>query len=189
MNLTFYADLAVRLVNTDGDGEDDPGGLASADSYRALMADRPQLSGPVTATDLESLRTLRDELRKVFASAAGGDDGDAVRSLNALLIRHPTQPQISRHDGQDWHLHLAESGTVADRYAAGAVFGLTAAINEVGLGRLRVCAAPSCRDVFIDTTPDRSRHHCSGHCLPATRVTPLRARPRRREAQQPAANG
>ncbi|MGE5136746.1 MAG: CGNR zinc finger domain-containing protein [Gemmatimonadota bacterium] len=187
MNLTSYADLAVRLVNAESDGPGRRGGLATADSYHALMADRPHLNGPVTQTDLESLRVLRDELRRVFASVAGGADGDAVRSLNALLIQHPIQPQISGHDGQDWHLHLTESGTVADRYAAGAVFGLTATVNEIGLNRLRVCAAGSCRLVFIDTTPDRSRRHCSDRCLGATSVTTLRARRRRREAQQPPA--
>ena len=187
MNLTSYADLAVRLVNTEADERDRRGGLASADSYHALMADRPHLNGPVTQSDLESLRVLRAELRKVFTSAAGGADGDAVRSLNALLIQHPIQPQISGHDGQDWHLHLTESGTVSDRYAAGAVFGLTATVNEIGLSRLRVCAADSCRAVFIDTTPDRSRRHCSDGCLGATSVTILRTRRRRREAQQPPA--
>jgi predicted RNA-binding Zn ribbon-like protein len=187
VNLTSYAELAVRLVNTEGGQHDRRGGLATADSYRALMADRPHLNGPVSQHDLESLRLLRDELRKVFTLAAGGADGEAVRSLNALLIQHPIQPQISGHDGQDWHLHLTESGTVSDRYAAGAVFGLTATINEIGLGRLRVCAASACQDVFIDTTPGQSRRHCSDRCLGATSVTTLRARRRRREAQQPPA--
>jgi predicted RNA-binding Zn ribbon-like protein len=187
VNLTSYADLAVRLVNTEGGDGNRQGDLATADSYCALMADRPHLNGPVTAADLESLRVLREELRKVFIAAAGGADSDAVRSLNALLIQHPIQPQISGHDGQDWHLHLTESGTISDRYAAGAVFGLTATINEIGLGRLRVCAAGSCRDVFIDTTPDRSRRHCSDRCLGATSVTALRPRRRRRETQQPPA--
>ena len=190
MNLTSYADLAVRLVNTEGDDRNRHGGLASAESYRALMADRPHLSGPVTHADLESLRLLRDELRKVFTSAAGGAEGEAVRSLNALLIQHPIQPQISGHDGQDWHLHLTDSGTVSDRYAAGAVFGLTATINEMGLGRLRVCAADSCRDVFIDTSADRSRRYCSGACTGRGSVTSLRVLRRRRDTQHsPAASG
>ncbi len=187
MNLTSYADLAVRLVNTEGGEHDRLGGLATAESYRAFMADRPHLSGPVTAADLESLRQLRSELRKVFTCVASGADGEAVRSLNALLIQHPIQPQISGHDGQDWHLHLTESGTVSDRYAAGAVFGLTATVNELGLGRLRVCAGGRCQQGFIDTTPDRSRWHCSDRCLGATGVTSLRAR--RRDTRRPAASG
>lgn len=190
MNLTSYADLAVRLVNTEGNDRDRRGGLATAQSYRALMADRPHLSGPVTQGDLESLRLLRDELRKVFTSAAGGAEGDAVSSLNALLIQHPIHPQISGHDGQDWHLHLTESGTVSDRYAAGAVFGLTATINELGLSRLRVCAGPGCREVFIDATPDASRRYCRENCPGRGSVTALRGRWRRRDTQhRPAASG
>ncbi len=190
MNLTSYAELAVRLVNTDGDGHDRRRGLATADAYRALMADRPHLNGPVTVTDLESLRMLRDALRKVFMSAAAGAEGEAVRSLNALLIQHPIHPQISGHDGQDWHLHLTESGTVSDRYAAGAVFGLTATVNEMGLGRLRVCAADGCRDVFIDISSDRSRRYCSDRCLGSGGVTTLRTRRHRGETpESPAASG
>jgi predicted RNA-binding Zn ribbon-like protein len=190
VDLTSYAELAVRLVNTEGDDRDGPGRLATAESYRALMADRPQLSGPATPADLEALRLLRDELRKVFTSAALGADGEAVRSLNALLIQHPIQPQISGHDGREWHLHLTDSGTVSDRYAAGAVFGLTATIDQMGLGRLRVCAGESCRDVFIDTSPDRSRRYCSDSCPGRGSVTLFRSRRRRREAQQqPAASG
>lgn len=187
MNLTSYADLAVRLVNTDGDDRDRRGGLATAESYRAFIADRPHLSGPVTPADLESLRLLREELRKVFASVAAGADGEAVRSLNTLLIQHPIQPQISGHDGQNWHLHLTDSGTVSDRYAAGAVFGLTVAINQMGLGRLRVCAGESCRDVFIDTSPDRSRRYCSDSCPRRGSVTTLHGR-RWRTRQSPAAS-
>lgn len=154
MNLTSYADLAVRLVNTESDGPGRRGGLATADSYHALMADRPHLNGPVTQTDLESLLVLRDELRRVFVSAAGGADSEAVRSLNALLIQHPIQPQISGHDGQDWHLHLTESGTVADRYAAGAVFGLTATVNEIGLSRSG--CAPRAPAGACSSTPRRT---------------------------------
>jgi predicted RNA-binding Zn ribbon-like protein len=190
VNLTSYAELAVRLVNTEGSERDRRAGLASADSYRALTADRPHLNGPVTPADLDSLRLLREELRKVFTSAAGGAESEAVRSLNALLIQHPVHPQLSGHDGQDWHLHLADGGTVSDRYAAGAVFGLTATVNEIGLGSLRVCAGESCRDVFIDTSQDGSRRYCSERCRGSGSVTAFRSRRRRRElAHQPAASG
>jgi hypothetical protein len=182
VDLTSYAELAVRLVNADGSG-----GLATPAAYLELTADRPHLSGPVTPADLDSLRLLRDELAQVFALAAGSAGPEAVGLLNALLARHPVHPQVSGHDGQPWHLHLCDSGSPADRYGAGAVFGLTAVVTTLGPGALRVCAAASCPVVFIDSSPDGSGRHCPRHGRPRAVVTSLRATRQRRAA--PVATG
>jgi hypothetical protein len=117
VDVTSYADLAVRLVNTAEPARRDDG-LASVDSYRAVVADRPHLGGRVTVSDLETLRLLREELRLIFTAAAEHDDAQVVERLNALLTRHPIHQQITSHDGQDWHIHLVESGSAADRLAA-----------------------------------------------------------------------
>lgn len=175
MDLTAYADLAVRLVNVRGSG-----GLASSAAYRELTADRPHLGGPVTQADLDSLQLLRGELAEVFALAAGGAEREAVGLLNALLARYPVHPQVSGHDGQPWHLHLCDSGSAADRYGAGAVFGLTAMVTARGPGVLRVCAAASCPVVFIDSSRDGAARHCPGHGQPRAIVTALRAGRQRR---------
>ena len=98
MDLTSYADLAVRLVNTAELGRRGDG-LVSAESYRDLVSDRPHLGGRVTTSDLEALRLLRDELRLIFAAAAERDEAGVVGRLNALLTRHPIHQQITRHDG------------------------------------------------------------------------------------------
>lgn len=170
MDLTSYAELAVRLVNAGGSG-----GLASPTAYLELTADRPHLGGPVNQADLDSLRQLRDELAQVFGLAVGGADREAVALLNALLARHPVHPQVSGHDGQPWHLHLCDSGSAADRYGAGAVFGLTAVVTALGPGALRICAAASCPVVFIDSGPDGAGRRCPRHGQPRAIVTSLRA--------------
>jgi predicted RNA-binding Zn ribbon-like protein len=61
-------------------------------------------------------------------------------------------------------VHYTETGSVADRYAAGAVMGLAVVLSDLGIDRIGVCAAEGCNGVFIDDTPDRSRAYCSDKC-------------------------
>ena len=179
MDLTTYAELAVRLVNTASYSEDNVDRLATMDGLHDLVADREHLSSSgATRRDLEALRGLRTEFRKVFAACAAGDGDEAAARLNSLLIRHPVHPQLSGHDGQPWHVHFTESGTVADQYAAGAAMGLAVRLTELGLERFGVCQAPPCQGVFIDTSTNRSRRYCSERCLSRANVTAFRSRQR-----------
>ena len=104
----------------------------------------------------------------------------AADHLNALLAQHPVHPVLVRHDGPPWHLHLADSGSVADRYAAAAVIGLAAVVAQFGANRLGICAIASCHRVFIDASTNRSRRYCSDHC--ATRATVTASGPAARPA-------
>jgi predicted RNA-binding Zn ribbon-like protein len=175
VNLTSYAELAVRLVNTAyrPHGDSDP--LGAASDFRALVSDRPKLAAAATALDLEALRALRDELREVFTAAATGRDAAAMGRLNALLARSPVQPELVTHDDQPWHVHLAEHGSAADRYAAGAVVGLTLTVSQHGLARLGTCSIASCPRVFIDASSNHSRRYCPEHGASRGNVTTLRA--------------
>ena len=174
MDLTSYADLAVRLVNSAEPSRRDDG-LASVDSYRALVEDRPQLAGKVTTNDLETLRLLRDEFRQVFAAAARQDDSEVAERLNALLTRHPIHQQLTSHDGKPWHVHLVDSGSAADRHAAGAIAGLTGLIAESGTARMGTCAADGCERVFIAAGAAADKPYCSERCAPKANVHALRA--------------
>lgn len=189
MDLVSYADLAARLVNTAAPGQGPGDGLATAESYRGLVVGQPQLAGRVTAADLEALRLLREELRLVFQAVADGNAASAVERINALLIRHPIHQQITCHDGQPWHLHLVLSGSVADRYAAVAIGGLTGLITQAGIRRLRICASTTCERVFIGDAAG-SKQYCSGQCVPKASVRTLRAsgRAHRRNPASPAAS-
>jgi predicted RNA-binding Zn ribbon-like protein len=184
VDLTSYAELAVRLVNTSDTGASRQDELATVEAYRALMADRAALCARVTAADLDALRELRSQLRLIFGSCVTGDGDAAAGRLNALLARHPVHPEIARHDGGTWHLHHADSGSVADRYAAGAVLGLTIVVTSLGTDRLRHCEAPSCPNVLVDTTPDRSRAYCGDRCAAKASVTALHERRRSPESEK-----
>ncbi len=185
MDLTSYAELAVRLVNSAENGEGRDDSLGNPDAVRALIADRSDLHGHVTHQDVTALRQFRDELAAIFMATAAGDEAAAAGRLNALLIRHPVHPVISGHDNQPWHLHLSDGGSVADRYAAGAVFGLAAIITQFGADRLGTCTLASCHGVFIDASSNTSRRYCSDRCASRANVTAFRAR-RRTGAAGPA---
>ena len=178
MDLNSYAELAVRLVNTAGAGGEDGDRLANLDGLRALVADREHLNTGMTRNDLDSLRGLRAEFRAFFVACAEGDGEDAAARLNALLIQHPVHPQLSGHDGQPWHVHYTESGSVADKYAAGAVMGLAVRLTDVGIDRFGVCQAAGCQGVFIDTSTSNTRRYCSERCMNRANVSAFRARKR-----------
>jgi len=159
VDFTSYAELAVRLVNTLARTDGGADWLGSPQAFRAFIADRPQLAGPVTFHDLDALRLLRADLAAIFSLAAEGDDIATAGRLNGLLAQHPVHPVLVRHDGPRWHMHLAGSGSVAERYAAGATAGLATVVAQLGADRLGICAIASCQCAFIDASTNRSRRY------------------------------
>jgi predicted RNA-binding Zn ribbon-like protein len=171
MDLSSYADLAVRLVNTASLGHAGGDQLATLDGLRALVADREHLNHDVTRHDLEELRGLREEFRGFFTACARGNGVEAADRLNSLLIQHPVHPQLSGHDGQPWHVHYRDSGSMADKYAAGAAMGLAVRLSELGVDRFGICKAGPCEGVFIDASEAGSRGYCSDGCADRASAT------------------
>jgi predicted RNA-binding Zn ribbon-like protein len=171
MDLSSYADLAVRLVNTNSLGHEGGDQLLTLDGLRALVSDREHLNHGVTRRDLDELRGLRGEFRAFFTACAEGNGADAADRLNSLLIQHPVHPQLSGHDGQAWHVHYTESGSMADKYAAGAAMGLAVRLSELGVDRFGTCQARPCQGVFIDATDSGSRRYCSDRCADRAAAT------------------
>jgi predicted RNA-binding Zn ribbon-like protein len=175
VNLSSYAELAVRLANTAvlAPGETDP--LDSAAACTRALGDC--LTGPVTGRDLDVLRSLRDELVSMFTAAAGGDDQDAMDRMNALLVQFPIHPEMTNHQDQRWHVHLAEQGSVSDQFAAGAVVAVALMVSQFGVNRLGVCAIAACPRVFLDASPGKSRRYCAEHAAARGNVSTLRRPP------------
>ncbi len=174
MNLASFADLAVRLVNSAVcDVEADP--LRTCEAFRDFVADRPFLAVPVTRGDLDRLKLLRQDLATVFTCAVDGAEREAVDRLNGLMMVHPVHPVLVAHDGEPWHVHLSESGSVTDRYAAAAVISLALLFSQQGGARLGVCAIASCDRVYIDGSSNKSRRYCAFHSAARGNVTSIRA--------------
>lgn len=173
VNLSSYAELAVRLANTavQAEGEADP--LDSTAACAETFSDC--IAVPVTRRDLVVLQYLRAEFTAIFTAAATGDDQAAIARLNSLLVQFPTQPELVSHDDR-WHVHLASQGSLSDRCAAGGTIGLALTVSLYGVSRLGICAIASCPRVFLDSSPNKSRRYCTEHGARGN-VSTLRAQP------------
>lgn len=184
MELAYYSDYAVRLVNTEepSRGSDT---LTSVESVCGLFGNAAQAAGRVVESDVNRLRAVRTRLRGVFEAAAESDEVRAVDLLNSLLMEFPVSPQISGHQHlddtgrPDWHMHLADHAANATAvYAATACMGLAFQLTELGVDRLGICQAAPCRNAYIDTSTNRSRRYCSDRCATRANVAAYRARKR-----------
>jgi predicted RNA-binding Zn ribbon-like protein len=175
VNLSSYAALAVRLANTGAHAPGEPDALASPAACADALGE--WLAGPVTRRDLDVLRHVRAEFNAIFQAAASGDQQAAMDRLNALLVQFPIQPEMTNHDQSRWHVHLASQGSVGDRFAAGAIIGVSLTAAGLGVSRLGVCAIASCPRVFIDASPGKSRRYCAEHAAPRGNVSTLRTQP------------
>jgi predicted RNA-binding Zn ribbon-like protein len=191
VELAYYSDFAVRLVNS----EDLPRGtdeLTSVEAVRALFgADSQTAARRATDADVTRLRAVRTRLRAVFEAADEGDEVRAVDLLNALLMEFPVSPQISGHEYRDedgrpkWHMHIADHPANATAgYAATASMGLAVQLTELGVDRLGICRAAPCRNAYLDTSTNRSRRYCSDRCATRANVAAYRAR-KRLETERP----
>ncbi|MFF1509000.1 CGNR zinc finger domain-containing protein [Streptomyces sp. NPDC058326] len=184
MELAYYSDYAVRLVNTE-EPTRNKDALTSVEVIRELFGPATQMARRATDSDVTRFRAVRARLRAVFTAADEGDHTGAVDLLNSLLLEFPVSPQISGHDTLDedgrprWHMHLADHPSNATAgYAAIAAMGLAFHLTEFGADRLGLCQAPPCRNAYLDTSTNRSRRYCSDRCATRANVAAYRARKR-----------
>ncbi|MFG2225646.1 CGNR zinc finger domain-containing protein [Streptomyces sp. NPDC048644] len=175
-------DAVVDLLNSAPEGE----GPAAPDSLADLAALQDFLGrnnvsgvGALGSGDLADVRAVRARFAQVFAAA---DDRSAVELLNALVASAGTTPQLTDHDGYDWHVHyFAPGASVADHLAADGGMALAFLVVAGERERLRYCEAPDCPNAFVDLSRNRSRRYCDSRtCGNRLHVAAYRAR--RREA-------
>ncbi|MEV0488617.1 CGNR zinc finger domain-containing protein [Streptomyces atratus] len=184
MELAYYSDYAVRLVNTEEPARNKDV-LTSVEAVRDLFGANRQAARRATDADVTRFRSVRARLRAVFEAADTGDETLAVDLLNSLLLEFPVSPQISGHDTRDadgkpdWHMHLADHPSNATAgYAAIAAMGLAFHLTSYGVDRLGLCEAAPCRNAYLDTSTNRSRRYCSDRCATRANVAAYRARKR-----------
>jgi predicted RNA-binding Zn ribbon-like protein len=171
---TRPVELAVALVNTQGTETDqlaDPEQLkAFLEEYRSMWEG---VAKPPRKTDLEAVHRLRAALREIIEA---GDPQLASKRVNALLDAHGATPRLSTHSGTP-HLHFEPVDTSMVCWL-GAItgMGLASVIVEHGVERFGVCGSGGCDDVYIDTSRNRSRRHCSNTCSTREAVAAYRKR-------------
>jgi predicted RNA-binding Zn ribbon-like protein len=184
VELAYYSDYAVRLVNTEEPARNKDS-LTSVDAVRELFGGNKSAARRATDADVTRFRSVRARLRAVFEAADGGEEVQAVDLLNSLLLEFPVSPQVSGHEHRDeddrplWHMHLADHPSNATAgYAAIASMGLAFHLTEYGVDRLGLCQAAPCRNAYLDTSTNRSRRYCSDRCATRANVAAYRARKR-----------
>jgi predicted RNA-binding Zn ribbon-like protein len=177
----FGADLleallaAAELVNTgrssDGEGLRDVADVAA-------FGRRFGVGGRAIQDDVPALRAYRARLDAIVTASEAGQGPAAIRMINALLAETGAIPQIVAHDGRGPHIHVSRpAAPMADRIAAHLTMGLAELLVAGEGGRLRSCASPTCRDVFLDESRNRSRRYCNSRtCGNRLHVAAYRAR-------------
>lgn len=182
MDFTHYTNdpvnLAVDLINTLGlsSGSDD---LDSEASLVRFIAERSGIwqteLPPVGPGDLAGVRKLRTGLRRVFGAHHADE---AAARINEILRENGATPYLATH-GKAPHLHFEpDGGSLTEWLGVITAMGLATAVADRGFERLGICEADPCRDVFIDSSRNRSRRHCSATCRTRENVAAHRQRKR-----------
>lgn len=156
-------DLVVDLVNT---APEDPSGTEHLPDVAALedWVRGWRFSGiaAVGEADLEAIHAVRAMFRPVFAAAPGpAGDAAAAEAVNALMSYAPVQPRLTDHDGYDLHVHyFARGASLAAHVAIDGGIALAQVLSAGERERLRLCAAPDCRNVLVDLSRNRSKRYC-----------------------------
>jgi len=170
MDFVRYAEASVHLVNAS---------LPGAEALRSLLSSREWLHEQCTDRDATVLRRFQRELRPVFEASGAGDTGGVIAGLNELMEQHPITPQISDHDPDNLHLHVAtRAASVSELLISESLLGLSTLVCDLGASRLGVCSATKCTNVYVDTSPNQSRRYCSDRCSSRANVAAYRARQR-----------
>jgi predicted RNA-binding Zn ribbon-like protein len=173
-------DTVVDLVNTAPDDDTTADGLADVASLDNFVRKHDMSDvGMLSELDLAAVRKVRGRFAEVFAAA---EARSAAKVINELVAAAGTTPQLTDHDGYDWHVHyFAPGASVADHLAADCGMALAFFVVAGEQERLRRCEAPDCRRAFVDLSRNRSRRYCDSRtCGNRLHVAAYRAR--RKEA-------
>jgi len=133
-----------------------------------------------TARRLERFRHLRQLLHAIAeeVTESGHPSGDQLRDLNHILRHGLHYHQIER-DPDGTRYTFAQVGDRLDQARATIASSLAQFLADDAPSRLRVCANPGCRYLFVDRSPTGKRRWCDMRtCGNQAKVARHRARAR-----------
>lgn len=175
----------VELANSYDPRQDPPERLPDIAAATTFLR-RHRMLGPNTVRqrDVTELHQLRARIRRVFGA---GDEAAAVTELNALLAGAGITPWIAHTPAGREIFFAPPDAPLARRLTCDAGLGLAMMMTDHP-GRLKICAAPGCTNVFVDESRNRSRRWCSGRCSGRVNVAASRSRKRADAAGPPPAD-
>ena len=178
MNFSHYTtkpvEMAVGLVNTEGITVDR---LTTPEEMHEFLEPYRDLwegaTKPARTSDLKAILELRSSLRDLIGS---DDEQLAAKKVNVMLAHYGATPRLSTHSGSP-HLHFEPlDSSMVSWLGAITSMGLASVIVEHGVERFGMCCSETCQDVYIDTSRNKSRRHCSNTCSTREAVAAYRAR-------------
>ena len=174
VSLAGMVALVNTQVNAEGDTEDLPD-VAALEEFVRTWGWTGERRGD--RAELDAVRALRPRLRRLWEL----DEDEVVGELNQLLREARALPQLVKHDEWNYHLHATPpDAPLATRMAVEAAMAMIDVVRSGELGRLRICEFPTCNDVVIDLSKNRSKRFCDGGCGNRAAVAAYRARKVRR---------
>ncbi len=169
--------LAEDLINTYDLYLSEPEHLRQPDDLKRFLAARGLKITTANATDLESVRELRTRLRDIWTAPTLNE---ALGLLNPLLgeVTVSIQAVLGAEDTIQMALQTPVDAELLPTIAMNAALGIVEVLQAHGLERMRACAAEPCRDVFVDTSRNRSRRFCSERCANRYNTAAFRERQR-----------
>ena len=164
----------VHLVNTlPGTDRDDS--LQTVDELDDYLAVNP-FTGSLRrdAAELAAVRRIRPRLRTLWDVDRDG----AVPLVNEMLRDGNALPQLTIHDGYDWHIHAtSDDSPLQTRILVEAAMAFVDVIRANEYDRVRVCAADDCDAVYVDYSKNGSKRYCdTGNCGNRMNVNAYRRR-------------
>jgi predicted RNA-binding Zn ribbon-like protein len=158
-------DLAVLLVNSFDALANPPDRLHDLDWWSGALVrvGHADLADVLRDDDLESLRSLREDLREAFRATTVQQAADA---LNPLLAAAGAVPLLAvaadRPTGAGLRYESGAAGLAALRVRL--PVAVVERIVSRGVRSLGTCAADPCSCVFVDRTRAVTRRYCCGWC-------------------------
>jgi predicted RNA-binding Zn ribbon-like protein len=169
--------LVEDLINTHDLFLDEPEHLQTPADLDAFLRQHHQpLDAKPTQDDLDAVRRLREDLRVIWNAP---DVPEARHQLNGLLANTPVTLHVDDHDHADdiaLHFEADSHATLVSRLAVACAVGIVGVMQHHGADRMRACESSPCRDVFIDTSRNKSRRFCSDRCANRYNVAAFRER-------------
>lgn len=163
---------AAALVNTaDGDEEHLPD-VAALDEFVTSWGWTGERTRNLA--ELRAVLQLRPRLREIWFS----DEERVVEIVNDLLRESHALPHLVKHaDWEGYHLHATPPhAPLATRMAVEAAMAFVDVVRSGELSRLRICDYPTCGNVVVDLSKNRSKRYCDSGCGNRASVEAYRAR-------------
>ena len=114
----------------------------------------------LTQFDVAQLNLVRSQLRAIFIAP---DEATRTRLVNDALTSARITPRLVEHDHLGMHFHyFPPYASLSEHLIADCAMALAFLIDSGEIKRLKLCSAPDCSRVFVDSSRNRSRTYCDG---------------------------